>query len=219
MLATLAGKLAARRKNCAPLAGKSTLNRLEQAPSAPSRYHKIGHDAVAIEGCSSASSSGRTRHRPRGSFSISTPRTTRCTGIRRAGSSTVTHMRRLSVKCGEPIRAEPGQLARTGLSARNSYPARSRGPRTTIRVPAGKAGVRADGTTLRRGRPVPAQCPGPITIHPVSVARGRAPEMCSPASGRLHGRPGRDEAGGDEAPQRNERLRARATTAIARQPP
>jgi Transposase DDE domain group 1 len=50
VLATLAGKLTAKRRDCAPLAGKSTLNRLEQAPSVPSRYHKIGHDAVAIEG-------------------------------------------------------------------------------------------------------------------------------------------------------------------------
>jgi hypothetical protein len=50
VLATLAGKLAARRKTCAPLAGKSTLNRLEHAPSGPSRYHKIGHDPAAIEG-------------------------------------------------------------------------------------------------------------------------------------------------------------------------
>jgi hypothetical protein len=50
VLATLAGKLTARRKNCAPLAGKSTLNRLEHAPSATSRYHKIGHDPAAIEG-------------------------------------------------------------------------------------------------------------------------------------------------------------------------
>ena len=50
VLATLAGKLAAKRQNCAPLAGKSTLNRLEHAPSEPSRYHKIGHDPVAIEG-------------------------------------------------------------------------------------------------------------------------------------------------------------------------
>jgi hypothetical protein len=49
VLATLAGKLTARRKNCAPLAGKSTLNRLEHAPSAPARYHKIGHDGAAIE--------------------------------------------------------------------------------------------------------------------------------------------------------------------------
>jgi hypothetical protein len=51
VLATLAGKLAARRQNCAPLAGKSTLNRLEHTPLRPhDRYHKIGLDAVAIEG-------------------------------------------------------------------------------------------------------------------------------------------------------------------------
>jgi hypothetical protein len=50
VLATLAGKLQAKRQNCAPLAGKSTLNRLEHAPTEPSRYHKIGHDAAAIEG-------------------------------------------------------------------------------------------------------------------------------------------------------------------------
>jgi hypothetical protein len=49
VLATLAGKLEAKRKGCAPLAGKSTLNRLEHAPLAPSRYHKIGHDGAAIE--------------------------------------------------------------------------------------------------------------------------------------------------------------------------
>jgi hypothetical protein len=49
VLATLAGKLRARRKGCAPLAGKSTLNRLEHAPVGASRYHKIGHDGAAIE--------------------------------------------------------------------------------------------------------------------------------------------------------------------------
>jgi hypothetical protein len=49
VLAALAGKLTARRQDCAPLAGKSTLNRLEHAPSEPSRYHKIGHDGAAIE--------------------------------------------------------------------------------------------------------------------------------------------------------------------------
>jgi Transposase DDE domain group 1 len=49
VLATLAGKLRARRKGCAPLAGKSTLNRLEHAPVGPSRYNKIGHDGAAIE--------------------------------------------------------------------------------------------------------------------------------------------------------------------------
>src|SRR5918995_2655216 len=49
VLATLAGKLEAKRKDCAPLAGKSTLNRLEHAPLQPSRYHRIGHDGTAIE--------------------------------------------------------------------------------------------------------------------------------------------------------------------------
>ena len=50
VLAVLAGKLAARRCGWAPLAGKSTLNRLEHAPSGgPGRYHKIGHDATAVE--------------------------------------------------------------------------------------------------------------------------------------------------------------------------
>ena len=49
VLATLAGKLKARRKDCAPLAGKSTLNRLEHAPIGPSRYHRIGHDGTAVE--------------------------------------------------------------------------------------------------------------------------------------------------------------------------
>jgi hypothetical protein len=50
VLAILAGKLEARRDGCAPLAGKSTLNRLEHAPAGePGRYHRIGHDAAAIE--------------------------------------------------------------------------------------------------------------------------------------------------------------------------
>ena len=50
ILAVLAGKLAARRKNCAPVAGKSTLNRLELGGTAVTPYHKIGHDPAAIEG-------------------------------------------------------------------------------------------------------------------------------------------------------------------------
>jgi hypothetical protein len=50
VMAVLAGKLEARRKDCAPVAGKSTLNRLELSRPEPSRYHKIDHDPVAIEG-------------------------------------------------------------------------------------------------------------------------------------------------------------------------
>jgi hypothetical protein len=49
VLAVLAGKLEARRADCAPLAGKSTLNRLELSRGAPTRYHRISHDAAAIE--------------------------------------------------------------------------------------------------------------------------------------------------------------------------
>jgi DDE family transposase len=49
IMAILAGKLEARREDCAPVAGKSTLNRLELSKPEPSRYHKISHDGGAIE--------------------------------------------------------------------------------------------------------------------------------------------------------------------------
>ena len=48
IMAVLAGKLAARRRNCAPVAGKSTLNRLELGREQPTPYHKIGYDPQAI---------------------------------------------------------------------------------------------------------------------------------------------------------------------------
>src|SRR5258708_15216367 len=50
MVAVLSGKLAARREDCAPVAGKSTLNRLELSRLEPTRYHKISHNPVAIKG-------------------------------------------------------------------------------------------------------------------------------------------------------------------------
>jgi hypothetical protein len=49
IMAVLSGKLASRRRNCAPVAGKSTLNRLELSRPEPSRYHRISHDGTAIE--------------------------------------------------------------------------------------------------------------------------------------------------------------------------
>jgi hypothetical protein len=49
LMAVLAGKLAAKREECAPVAGKSTLNRLELSQLAPTRYHKISHNPVAIK--------------------------------------------------------------------------------------------------------------------------------------------------------------------------
>ena len=49
VMAILAGKLEAGRADCAPLAGKSTLNRLELSRAEPSRYHKIAYDPAKIE--------------------------------------------------------------------------------------------------------------------------------------------------------------------------
>jgi hypothetical protein len=54
VMAAMLGKLTPRRQQCAPLAGKSTLSRLEHSPQegvvrAPPRYHKISPDGPAIE--------------------------------------------------------------------------------------------------------------------------------------------------------------------------
>src|SRR5580693_3689459 len=49
VMAVLAGKLEARREGCAPVAGKSTLNRLELSRLEPTRYHKISHNPMAIK--------------------------------------------------------------------------------------------------------------------------------------------------------------------------
>jgi len=49
VMAVLASKLVASRADCAPLAGKSTLNRLELSKAEPTRYNKIAADTQAIE--------------------------------------------------------------------------------------------------------------------------------------------------------------------------
>ncbi|HYC24518.1 MAG TPA: IS1380 family transposase [Roseiarcus sp.] len=49
LMAVLAGKLEARREDCAPVAGKSTLNRLELSRQRPTKYRKIAHEPAAIE--------------------------------------------------------------------------------------------------------------------------------------------------------------------------
>lgn len=51
VLALLSDKLEGGRKGCAPVAGKSTLNRLEHAPGngKPERYHKIARDPEALQ--------------------------------------------------------------------------------------------------------------------------------------------------------------------------
>ena len=48
VLALFSDRLEPKRKDCAPLAGKSTVNRLEHAArDGGGRYHKIGHDPKA----------------------------------------------------------------------------------------------------------------------------------------------------------------------------
>ena len=50
VFAVLAGKLEAKRSDCAPVAGKSTLNRLEHPPKRDAeKYHKIDYDAASLE--------------------------------------------------------------------------------------------------------------------------------------------------------------------------
>src|SRR5256886_1642289 len=49
LMAVLAGKPAARREDCAPVGGKSTLNRLELSQLEPTRYHHISHHPMAIK--------------------------------------------------------------------------------------------------------------------------------------------------------------------------
>ena len=49
VLAAALGRLAARPPRCAPLAGRSTLNRLALGRTEPTRYHRIGHGPAAIE--------------------------------------------------------------------------------------------------------------------------------------------------------------------------
>lgn len=50
LLAACLDRLGAKRKDCAALAGRNTLGRLERSPSGSvTRYHKISHDPLAIE--------------------------------------------------------------------------------------------------------------------------------------------------------------------------
>lgn len=51
VLSLLADRLEPKRADCAVLAGKSTLNRLEHAPAgSPGRHHKISYDPAKLEG-------------------------------------------------------------------------------------------------------------------------------------------------------------------------
>jgi hypothetical protein len=90
VMSVLAGKLGAWRSNCAPVAGKSTLNRLELSRATPTKYRKIAHDPAAIEGLFVDLFIEAHAKAPKQITLTSTPPTIPCTAIRRAGSSTPT---------------------------------------------------------------------------------------------------------------------------------
>jgi hypothetical protein len=87
VMAVLAGKLAARRQDCEPVAGKSTLNRLELSRPEPTRYHKISHDPAAIESLFVTLFLQAHKRHPGRSFSISTRPMIRCMASKRGASS------------------------------------------------------------------------------------------------------------------------------------
>src|SRR5271170_5954015 len=90
-MAVLAGKLEARREDCAPVAGKSTLNRLELSRETPTKYRKIAHEPAAIEALFvDLLLEAHDRPPQQIILDLDAPRTTGCTAIRKAASSTAT---------------------------------------------------------------------------------------------------------------------------------
>jgi hypothetical protein len=119
VLATLANKLTASRSDCAPLAGKSTLNRLELSRDAPTRYARIVADSTAIEALFVdlfLMPTPKPRHRSR---LISIPPMIRCTGSRKAGSSTAITTVIVTCRCissAAGICWQPSCAARTSMA-------------------------------------------------------------------------------------------------------
>ena len=152
-MAVLAGKLAARCSDCAPLAGKSTLNRLEPSRPEPSRYHKISYDAAKIEGLfgdffleAHAQAPQQIILDPRlREGRLSTRPTTRCTGGKRGASSTAITIATATCRstssaagiCCRPSCARPTSTA---------APGRSRKQRVSLPRSAGDRGGRVAGS-------------------------------------------------------------------------
>jgi hypothetical protein len=90
VMAVLAGKLRAKRKDCAPVAGKSTLNRLELSRPEATRYHKISYEAGGIEALFVTLFLESFREAPEEIVLDWTRPTTRCTATRKAVFSTAT---------------------------------------------------------------------------------------------------------------------------------
>ena len=142
-MAVLAGKLSARRKDCAPLAGKSTLNRLERGGAALTRYHRIAWDGAKVEGLF-VDLFLEAHQRPPKQIILDLDATTiRCTAIRRGGSFTATTTAIAICRCtssvagicwrpscGAPISMRrPGRSRRPHASSRRSARA---GPRCAL---------------------------------------------------------------------------------------
>ena len=143
-MAILAGKLAAQRPDCAPLAGKSTLNRLEHAPAGglPATTRSATTRRRSSACSSSCSSTLIVGHQPR-SLSISMPPTIPCTATRRVGSFTATmiagaicrFMCSAAGTCWQPgsgARTSTLRLARSRRSSALSGQIRARWPRVKI---------------------------------------------------------------------------------------
>jgi hypothetical protein len=124
ILGAMLGKLEHGAEAPAPLAGKSTLNRMEHAPEgATGRYHKIGHDSAAIAALFvdlflDAHSGCRVR-----SCSTSTPPTIRCMAIRRGGSSMAITT---AIAICRSTSSAAGVCWPPGFGARTSMPAPAR---------------------------------------------------------------------------------------------
>jgi hypothetical protein len=89
VMAVLANKLAASRADCAPLAGKSTLNRLERSKAEPTRYNKIAAGTQAIERLFVDLFLDGHAKAPSQIIWTSMPPMIRCMAIKKASSSTV----------------------------------------------------------------------------------------------------------------------------------
>ena len=130
VLALFADRLEAKRKDCAALAGKSTVNRLEHAPrNGGDRYHKIGMIRKRSSTSSSTCSSMPTPRYRRRSFLISTPPMIPCMATRRAVFSTA--ITTVSATCRSTCSAA-GISWRRRSGDRTSMP--RRGPRTRWRA-------------------------------------------------------------------------------------
>jgi hypothetical protein len=99
LMAVLAGKLEARRPDCAAVAGKSTLNRLELSKPEPSRYHKINYDAEAVNRLFVDLFLEAHRTAPARSPSISMPPMIRCMARRKGASFMATTNPIVTCRC------------------------------------------------------------------------------------------------------------------------